>query len=415
MAGRVLLRFVTVALLLKVLDQRELALWYLFLAVFGVSAILEGGIKLVVTQQAARRGKQSRPAFIRAVLRLYWPVVMAVCLLAAGFGRWWFQSMSNVAFHDADIQPWLVFVLASGIGLMSGVQAGLISGSGEVALAQRNALLGQFAYVAAFLGLWLGGVVSLALPVLATLAGALATWLVNRHALHRLFPGFTRRVLSGRYLWAVGRGIMRDASRMMMGVLSYHLLTSVFLLLISASLSEHTVAAYGVSFQVLSLILGIAGIWMNASFPRLAAGRGNASLLRREFGSVLLRAVPVLSAGLMLAVWIGPWAIEAWRGENLMLPFPLLAMLATVLLLENIFSVGANLLQSQGQYGAVAQFSFVFASLSLLGAWVALLGLQWGLAAALGARLLVGILTYGWPIVQRCLVLLKGDLRCAHC
>lgn len=417
-AGRVIIRFVTVALLLKALDQRELALWYLFLAVFGISAILEGGVKLVVTQQAARRRGNARSAFVRAVLRLYWPIVMVVCLLAAGLGLWWFRGMSNVAFYDADILPWLVFVLASGIGLMSGVQSGLISGAGEVAIAQRNELLGQVAYVAAFAGLMLGGVRSLSLPVVATLFSAWVAWLLNRHALHRLFPGFARRALPRRYLRAVGAGIMRDASRMMVGMLSYHMLTSVFLLLISASLPQHMVAAYGVSLQLFTLVLGVAGIWMNASFPRLSASRGDAVMLRRELVSLACRALPVLAVGLAMAVWLGPRVVQAWRGEALMLPGELLGLLAIMLFLENIFfTYGANLLQSQGKYGAVARLSFTFAAFSLLGAWVALQGFHWGLAAALGMRLLAGVFAYDWPIARRCWLLLKvkGDMQCARC
>lgn len=406
--GRFVFRLITVALLIKVLNQEEMALWYVFLALFGVSAILEAGLKLVVTKQIACKVSYVRPAFSYVVKRVYLFVVLLVCAAALFVGPAWINHGTNLNITRQTEQLWVLFVLASGIGMWSGVQAGMISGVGEVAIAQKNELIGQTVNAVVFVILWFYNVVGgLALPILAMLSSSLIVLYFNFTALRKLLRQQVPQVPKN-YIILVMKSMFNDGSKMLVSVLSFHLLTSAFLLIIAANQPVEVVAAYGLSMQVLSLVLGISGIWVTASFPRMAAAKGDKLMLRQEFLSAVKRTLPILMLGMLVAVWLAPIVVAMIKGENMLLPNYLLWLLAIMLMLENVFSIGANLLQSQGAFGRVAKYSFSFAILVVFGALVSFEWLGFGLFGLLLLRLGIGIVVYDSPISYQSYKMLRG-------
>jgi len=407
-AGRFFFRLITVGLLIKVLSKNDMAVWYVFLAIFGVSAILEGGLKLVVTRQIACKSNYALGAFSQAVYRVYGGIVLMVCLLAWLAGPVWMVYGTSLEITDQTKTLWFVFVLANGVGLLAGIQAGMISGIGEVATAQKNELIGQAVNAVFFLILWWTGVgEGLSLPVLAMLCSSIIVWYFNHAALKKMIPR-TALHKPWKYLVLVTSALFKDSSKMIVSIFSFHLLTSVFMLLIAAYQPVEVLAAYGLSMQVLTLVLGISGIWVAASFPRMAKARGNQERLRVEFLSALKRTMPVLLLGMMTAVWLAPIVVEFIRGENVLLAAPLLGALALILFLENTFAIAANLLQSQGKFSVVAAFSVLFAVLVLIATLGSLAWLGMGLMGVLFARLVVGMFSYDMPLAWHCYRLLKG-------
>jgi len=406
--GRFAFRLITVALLIKVLNKEEMALWYVFLALFGVSAILEAGLKMVVTKQIACKSAYIQSPFSYVVKRIYLFVVLVVCFIAFFMGPVWIVHGTNMGFTWQDEQLWMLFVLANGVGLWSGVQAGMISGVGEVAIAQKNELIGQAVNAVFFVALWFFDVAGgLALPILAMLSSSLIVLYFNFTALKALLPHQTSQVPS-KYMILVAKSMFNDGSKMLVSVLSFHLLTSIFLLIIAAYQSTEMVAAYGLSMQVLSLVLGISGIWVAASFPRMAASKGNKRMLRQEFFSAIKRTLPILMLGMLVAVWLAPIVVAMIKGENILLPSELLWLLAIMLMLENVFSIGANLLQSQGMFGRVAKYSFSFAILVIFGTLISFEWLGFGLLGVLVLRLGIGIVVYDSPIFYQSYKMLRG-------
>jgi len=98
-ATRFVTKIITVGLLVKFLSESDLAAWYIFVALFGLSAILEGGATLAITRQVADHlstKKQATSFFIIGILKAYKYLVMVVAIVALVFGLWWLSIADSV-------------------------------------------------------------------------------------------------------------------------------------------------------------------------------------------------------------------------------------------------------------------------------------------------------------------------------
>ncbi|RME57044.1 hypothetical protein D6779_09500 [Candidatus Parcubacteria bacterium] len=392
--GRFAFRLVTLSLLVRVLSPEELALWYVFIAAFGVSAILEGGVKLVVTQQVAARPRRVVAPFCLAVLRLYRRLVAVVCLVALLFGDWWLTHKMGVPADGTVRMLWPVFVLANGIGLLSGIQGGIISGLGEVAISQRNELIGQLMNGLAFIALWGMGGGGLLLPVAALLAASMVVWCLNLHFLKELLP--KRKInIEKKYLTIVALKVVKNASAMLLLLVSYQMLSSGFLLFISANDSKQMTASFGLSVQILNVVISMGSGWLNPSFQRMASAKGNINRLRSEFSSLFKRSAIILPIGMIVMLIFSAAALKLLNTEMTLLPSEYLRVLALLLIIEYLLgTLGINMINSQGKYIIPMAISMMYSLFSLLGIYLSYIWFGWGVLGAIYLRL-IGALIYG--------------------
>ncbi|RMG35550.1 MAG: hypothetical protein D6732_09235 [Methanobacteriota archaeon] len=404
------LQLISLQLLLKALNSDAMAQWFVFSAIFGVASMLEGGTGVVLTQQIAQKGRYSKVIFTKAVMLIYFILACVVGVVAILFGHLWLSAQDSLSLKDQDIYLWWIFVLGGCFFLLGWAESSIVTGMGEVASAQRNALMGQAIYVILFFLLYVeGGAKGLELPVFSSVVSNIFLCGLNTWTLRRLL-GKCRGRISRNYFILVGKSLMSSTSKNMLNLASHHLLSSAFLLLISAFQPAKVVAGYGVSVRLFSIVSGLSDIWMSASFPRLAANKNNLCLLHDIYKSAMIRGVPLLVIGFLLVVFLGPPVIEFYRGENIMLPFDELWVLGLMLATEQIvFSLGWVLL-SQGYFGTVARFSALFSITVLATAYIGLALFNWGVKGVLLSRIAIRMIVYDIPVGRRAIRVMQGGV-----
>lgn len=401
-ATRLGVRFITFGLLIKLLDSTELAQWYVFVALFGVASLVEGGGKTVITRQvAARAAKPLRSVrrFLAAAMRFYCWLVLGVAVAALALGLWWLEAITGMGVGGSVAWLWMLFVAANALGLIAAVLGGAIGGLEGVAHAQRNEAIALLVNLGAFLGLWAFiPTAGLWIPVGALFASSLAGLGLNLRRLGGRLGGLRAVCLRRGYVWRIVRRYVGETSKVFTAILAFHLLTSVFLLLLAAYQPNETVAAYGVAMQLFNLVLSFVSIWTFASFPRWASAH-SARAAWPELAGVLARSIPALLLGLITAAALGPSLLLMWKGSQVMLSGAALWLLAAILLHEHIFfTIVAQFLLARRFAGMVATLSIGFAAAFLVSAWGLFAGLQAGLTLVLLARLVLGMALYDPPI-----------------
>jgi len=182
-------------------------------------------------------------------------------------------------------------------------------------------------------------------------------------------------------------------------LLAFHLLTSVFVLLLDYYQSPNIVAAYGITMQMITLILTFSSIWLTSSFPSMAAQKtnNNKAKLKGIFYSVVSRCMIVLALGMVMLLTIGNPILSLIGSKVQLLPIEILRTIVIVIAVEYfIFTLIGQLLVSQSRmkftyYSAIGA---LFISLSAL----LLLEFGYGIAEMFEVRIIIFLVIISTPI-----------------
>jgi len=347
MISRTISKILILILLVRFLPVDTIAAWYLFGAMFGIASLFEAGLGRVITRQVADRfnltidSDLSEPdrCFLASLLRLYLYVVLIVCALALFFGLLWLMYGANITGADDIILPWLVFVLANGVALFAGVYAAVANGFGEVALTQKYDTISQVIYVLLF-GLLLFVFSGILVPTLALLFSLLIKYKLNRKLVLTMFPLLNKGSggVSKRYLLGLLSRLKSEAGKWFFVLVSFQVLTSVFILLLSRYEDSSMVASFGLTFQAAMIIFSFSNTWLFPSFPKMSTLKKNEDLLelRHLFYAVFSRGMIVLCAGLLCLIILGPMILRLIGSSTELLAGDLLYISLLVFTVEYI-------------------------------------------------------------------------------
>jgi O-antigen/teichoic acid export membrane protein len=402
---RVATRLITMGLIVRYLTVPEVATWYIFAALFGLVSLAEAGLGRVVTRQVSERFKaninskykHSDLRFLSIILKSYSILVFALCLIAFIFGVWWFES-SNVPWLNT---AWMFFVIANGISLYAALNTAMLQGLGEVGLSQKNETISSLINVVVFICFILAHI-SLLVPTIALVASTTVSGYLNHKSLRRVVSGLScfKLDFNSRYIRAVLARIGPELGKYFLMLFAFHLLTSVFILMLDYYQSPNVVAAYGITMQMITLILTFSNIWLTSSFPAMAAQKrnNNKTILKSLFYSVIYRSMSVLILGMVIVLTIGNPILSLIGSQVLLLPIEILQIVIVVIAVEYfIFTLIGQLLVSQSRmkftyYSAIGA---LFISLSAL----FLLEFGYGITEMFQARIVIFLVIIAVPIV----------------
>lgn len=400
-AGRFTTKLVSVGLLVKALPETELAAWYIFTALFGLSLLLEGGGTMVITRQVAARrgsGKGLTAAFVQAIIRIYYGLALFIGLFAFLAGSVWLYFVAQMEWSLGLQVAWLLFVLANTLGLLAKVYGAVVQGRGDVANVQRVEFVASWLYLAVFLGLWLiMPRVSLQLPVLAMLGQSFYVWKQNRHLLQRAFSTTPRKRAPVGFTLKVAYSLIGETGSMLLIMVSFQLLTSAFVLLLSAYESPEILASFGLTMQLINIALSFSTIWMTSSFPMLASMRGNLKGVQVVFARASTKGLGLLVFVLLAIFFFAEPLLCMLGSQTSLLPIKQLFVVLCLGAIEGGFAMVGSLLISQGRASYVATVSLAFSVFMMLGAFV-LFSLGMGLLQILLYRMVLALLAYGVPL-----------------
>lgn len=355
-------RMITIGLLVHYLSVDEVASWYIFAAMFGLVSLAEAGLGRVTTRQVAERFlnqhdkvvKKVDFIFLSSIFKLYTYLLIFICGLGFIVGLWWLKGSvdaNNVPFLNI---AWAAFVVANGIGLYSALHTAVLSGLGNISISQKNEIVSNLCNLFVFL-LTAYFSQTLLAPTLALLVSTSVSFLLNRASLHRLVPKLRYSFvgLNINYSKALLTRITPELGKYFFMLLAFHLLTSAFILMLSHYEDAQMVASYGITMQLITLVLTFSNIWLTSSFPKMAALKGYKSVLplRKLFFSWAFRSVSLVLLGLLSILFIANSGLNIIDSKVSVLPDNILHIVIVSVFIEYTLSTMAQLLISQSILG----------------------------------------------------------------
>jgi O-antigen/teichoic acid export membrane protein len=436
-------------LLLRKLSPEEMGLWYVFLALVGMGALLDLGFGNALNRAAGYlwagadrllpegigqtsdgrpcpEGRQPNFSGLGSLLvTMRWFYLLLGCLLLLllelGGGAWvWYKStgMENAASVRG---AWAVFALGCALNTMSGLWPTLLTGINGVREAQKVFLVSLVAnYIFSIGGLLAGW------GLWGPVSGQVVMGLLNR-GLGR--AAFLR--LAGPALNYIGRkpdpGLLKTLwpNSWRVGAVTLGIYLTMFFntLLASVFLDLKDTASFGLSMQMAFFLSQVSSVWVLVKLPWFNQLRqlGQVEEIRRVFFARVWIFLLMFVVGSMVLCLLGDWILAKLLGaRTALLPLPQRALLLLVVGLEAHHSLYRELVLTANVnpfvrpilLTAAASLTLVCLLAPVLGVWGLILAP--GLAQALFTNwwiVLAGIRTLGMPVREYVPAFFQGLCR----
>lgn len=408
--ARLLSGFAFIGLLARTLPSQLLGTWYIFISIFGIAGLIEMGLGQVIGRHAAYLkadcdlGRITGADFLlfsRIGERFYIVLSCVVSVIAFFSGIWWFKSNTQINLDASLVTAWLVYVSGGGFTIIGMYYTALMNDAGELWQSQRAAILAAGLNILVLFFLLIVPA-SLLLPATALLVSQSAVVLLLRHAFFNSQLVVSASQDDGIATLDISeeiKKIARDAVKMLVIMVSFQMLSSGFVLVLSSHLSAGLIGSYGLTMQLVGVVMTFSMIWSQSNFFEMAAMRQNSDAqgLRNIFLGGLARAATVASLG-MLAIFFAGSLLLSWIGSKTILLQPvILAVVLAVVLFEFLVAQLSQMTISQGDM-RVAYFSLL-AALLICTAAILMLNAGYSLAEVFAVRLCLYACIVGIPIL----------------
>lgn len=350
--------FFVLPVLLRKLPPEQLGLWYVFGSLGAFAALLDLGFEPTIMRvvsylwagaerlvafglhddtPAGARGP-NRPLLSEVVstLRVYYRFVGlgVFVLLATAGGAWIWTRTADLPDAGLLRWAWVAYAFGESLKFVSGRWPALLAGIGELRVSQQIVTVGSVVYyIAAVAGL-LAGLRLWALVGAALLMGIATRWL-GRLAFVRTasLPGGLPRA---RFHRAVFDAIWPNAWRTGLVAFGAFMIIQANTLVCSAFLDLAATASYGISLQLVTILVGLASVWVQVKIPHISQLRvtGESAAIARLFACRMRLVILSYAAGAVCIISAAPRVLEAIGSRTQLLPANQLAVLLVIQFLE---------------------------------------------------------------------------------
>jgi hypothetical protein len=373
------LRFSSALFLLPLILWRippdELGLWYVFISLGALAALLDFGFAHASTRSAgylwagartllpfginladpvetdtAGRAINRAPNLhmlsnLVASLRLYYFAAggLLFLLLTTAGGAWIWRRSAGLANAQSLRLAFLVYGAGVSLGFANRFWSSLLAGTNAVKEAQ------QITAACLLVNLCLAG------------AGLLAGWGIWALVLGAFVAGFAERLIgrtvfqrlvsvpAGRFDFSVIRILWPNAWRTAAVGLGAYMILEANILICSVFLDLRTTASYGLSLQAVTLLVELSSIWVRVKLPAINYLRalGMVERIPAIFRPRIVLALLTLAAGAFVLLIFGRVLLARLNAQTQLLPTALLATLLLIQLLEMHHSLYGELVYSE--------------------------------------------------------------------
>jgi O-antigen/teichoic acid export membrane protein len=374
------LRFGSALLLLPLILWRipsdELGLWYVFISLGALAALMDLGFAHSVTRSAGYLWAGSRtllpfgidladplldtdttgraihlqPNFpmlsnLVASLRVYYLAAggLLLLLLSTAGGAWiWHKSVGLTNAQSIRL-AFLAYAISVSLGFANSLWASLLAGINAVKEAQQITAVCLLAYFCLAAAGLLAGLGVWAL-VIGTIVAGFTERLIGRTFFYRLVP-----LRSGKFDFSVLRVLWPNAWRTAAVGFGAFMIFQANTLICSAFLDLRTTASYGLSLQAVTLLVGVSSIWVRVRLPTInhLRAQGMVERIPAIFRPRIVFALLTFGAGAAALLLLGRPLLELLNARTQLLPAALLATLLLIQLLEMHHSLYGELVYSE--------------------------------------------------------------------
>ena len=344
--------------ILRGLSADELGLWYVFLSIASLATLLDLGFSDTTAQATgyvwagvqklqprgieinsrAADGKPNFPlmAQLEATMRAYYALLaVAVLAIMLTAGSWWIWTKTGHLNHRTSIRAaWLFFSVGTSYNIFGTAWSALLTGINGIRQAQQilalSLLANYLATIAAIqlhLGIWalVGG--QFLMGLIVRLGGRL--YFHKMAGAEYLPAAKTRDWRLLKVLWPMAwrGGLVNVGTFLIMGA---------GVLVCSAYLGLAETASYGLTLQVLNLLMATSINWLAVKRPLITQLRAQdrTEAIARLFSSRTQLALLTYLLGALAVLWLGNFLLNLIHARTLLVPLPELAALLLICLLE---------------------------------------------------------------------------------
>lgn len=411
-------------IVLRYLPPEQLGLWYVFVSIGSVVALMDAGFGLTLVRSlgylwagvstllpqglAAKvesEGEVRGPNFklmADLIVTMDWyyrMIALMILIVLLGPGTlWMWYKTASLADAGGVRGAWLLFSVGTAVNMAAAIWSGVLLGINNVRASEQifaRALL--FNYVIVGGGLWCG--FGLWAMVAGQLAQGMAIRLGGKFKFTHL-AGEGYRAERGqrspeliKTLWPMS---WRSAA---MGLGSY-LILFANTLVCSSFLGLAETGSYGLTFQLVTVVAGVSAIWVNVKLPVMNQMRtaGDTAALAQLFISRLRLCLGTYVLGAVALVLIGPTFLHLLRSKTSMLAPVQTATLLLVMFLTTLQSLHTSLVLSENRNPFVMPMLATGIGIGLMSVFLAPRIGVWGLVISFG----LGQLAFlnWWSVMQ---------------
>lgn len=401
---------------LRTIEPQHLGLWYVLVALGGLSTLADLGFSQTVgrfavaltsgegwvskfgiasptTEGAVRLNFRS---FINAAKKIHMSaaLVSTLILLAAAQVTYFADKQSSAHGWQTQAAFWM-FLVTTAYSVYSKWLPSVLTGLQEVTYVAKQTVLGTLAYlVVTTCALVLdGGIVALALG--QAVQPLLTNFRLNSrmHERTACFPNDggrdESRILS--VLWP-------NSWRVGVVMLGAYLINNANILIASRFLTLEETASYGLSMQLFTILTTIAYMLVQARMPEISALRQvpNIAAICPLFGRQLIFALGIFILGSSVILLVGDLCLILIKSQTSLLPPTILAFMAVYRLLEFHHGAFAMLVMSGNRVPFVLPSIVSGACIIVLSLWLAPISGVWGLLIAVAG--VQALFNNWWPV-----------------
>lgn len=392
-------------LVLRYLLPEEVGLWFVFITLAGLAQLLELGFQPTIARNVAYiyAGAQKLEGYgyipaigdtpLNAELlqqlfisarKIYFGVSVAALVTLSGVGSAYLMSILPPTMSPSHVIPaWLIFALGYVVNFYYGYFNAFLQGRGDVTEANKIVVVSRLAMVIIGSVLLVGGFgltglgfASLASSVISRMLARRFYWrdgLVKMPAI-KMTKGSEKNISLVPILWP-------NAKRLGWVFLGSFLITRANILIASSFIGLKEAGSYGLTFQILLTLVGLSGVILNLSMPRLNADqvRGRQERASVNFGRALATGWLVFFLGATALVLCGSTLLAVIGSRTHLLDTDLLLIFIVIMFLEMNHSLCANYLTTFNEVLfvraalvsglAIVMFSALLVIVFHLGAW----------------------------------------------
>lgn len=423
-AGVILLPFI-----LHKMPEETVYLWTLFQSITALVLLLDFGfrpsfarnisyifsgvrqLKVVGVEKTSAEESEVDYSLLKSSLnamrKFYGWMALAVLALLAVIGTPYFlYILQKYSGSRSDaIAAWAILIVINCYNLFTFYYDALLTGKGYIKRSQQIAILGQTIYLLVAIGLIYAG-----FGLTAIVSAQLLSTVIRRCLIKRVF--FSQE-LKAKLASAdenachqnskeVLRAISPNAIKIGLTGLGGFLVSKSAILLGGIYLPLATMASYGITIQVMDILVRCSEVFYSSYSPKLAQCRaeGDLKLLKHYYTYSIGSLVLIFLIGGICWLWLGDWALSLIGSQTTFVEAPMLIMLLIINLLEHNHSVSAGFIMADNKIPFFIP-SLLSGAATVLLMWLFLGPLKigmWGLIIAPGLAQLA-YQNWKWPSV----------------
>jgi hypothetical protein len=260
----------------RFLPTKDVAIYFLFTAIFGVIGIVEGGFMQTISRHITYiLNKKDTHVnldpnfFIHVNNRLFKIIVTLIttATLIGGTTYLYFHDTIKLSFYD--YLAWIIFITNSVIMLFANLHSSIIIGFQNVAATQKYQLLSAlFNLLSVSVFLFLLDQNSLLGFVSGNFFARCLLLFLNYKKSRTYYTSTKQNYTDETFARNL---VLSDMKKMLLNMLSYRLLTSVFYIILTGYVSVELLASFGLTVQIVTYIIGVTTIFLSSNIPYFAS------------------------------------------------------------------------------------------------------------------------------------------------